>query len=230
MHQLTHLNERVTQIQLLSTNQNQAQSMIKDLHSVLISSESYSLCGSMSLRPGEHANIEQEPIPEHLDDSTDSTGRRPRFSTMSVKTSLYWGSPCRPGCCCSCHKRQHFQSPSFLNQLIGTLFVGYSGIPILTPECNEYSCQRRATPSTQIAYCFPTWFWKRQLSLSILFTPLDGPIMSLKFPRLVSPSSKIFDYAFTGNVAGMKVLFQQGLASPNDVRFDCSVSALQVSE
>ena len=98
-----------------------------------------------------------------------------------------------------------------------------------TPQCNEYSCQRRSTPSTQISYSFPSWFLRRQLSLSVLFTPLDGPIISLKFPRLVSPSSKMFDYALLGNIAGMKFLFKEGLASPYDVRFDCGVSALQVS-
>jgi hypothetical protein len=168
---------------------------------------------STSVFPGEF----QEP--NHFDGS---------LSAVFVKTSHYWGSPCRPGCNCVCHKRQYFKSPQILDRLIGSLFIGYSGLPIATPQCTEYSCQRRSAPSTQISYCFPSWFLKRQLSLSILFTPLDGPIISLRIPRLVSPSSKIFDYALLGNVAGMKFLFKEGLASPNDVRFDCGVSALQV--
>jgi hypothetical protein len=200
--------------------------MIQELHAAL-SAESRSSTENV-LVPTTHTGLQhistsafpgefQEP--SHFDGS---------LSAVFVKTSYYWGSPCRPGCNCVCHKRQYFKSPQILNRLVGSLFIGYSGLPIATPQCTEYSCQRRSAPSTQISYCFPSWFLKRQLSLSILYTPLDGPIVSLRIPRLVSPTSKIFDYALLGNVAGMKFLFKEGLASPNDVRFDCGVSALQV--
>ena len=116
-------------------------------------------------------------------------------SAVRIRTSHYWGTPCRPGCSCVCHKRRQFQTPRMLEQVVGSLFFGYSGLPINTPPCSERSCHQRAIPSTQISYYFPSWFLKRMISLVVHFMPLDGPVASLRMPRAVSPSSKVFDYA-----------------------------------
>lgn len=150
-----------------------------------------------------------------------------KYSACVVKTSYYWGSPCRTGCICVCHRRYHLKTPQALNRFIGSLFVGYSGLPLSTPPCSEVSCQRRSALTTQITYSFPSWFLRRRISMNLLCTPLDGPMLSLRFPRLVSSTSKIFDYASLGNVAGMKFLFQTGQASPYDVLIESGMSALQ---
>ncbi|KAI9774855.1 MAG: hypothetical protein M1840_000071 [Geoglossum simile] len=141
------------------------------------------------------------------------------ISAVRIRTSN-WRTPCRPGCSCVCHKRHQFQTPRMLEQIIGSLFLGFSGIPINTPPCTERSCHQRAVPSTQISYYFPTWALKRMVSLMVHFMPLDGPVASLRMPRAVSPSSKVFSYASRGDIDGMKYLFQRGLASPHDAAAD----------
>ena len=56
--------------------------------------------------------------------------------------------------------------------------------------------------------------------LKAKFTALYGPEVSLRFNRVVDGKALVFYYATTGNLSKMKELFQQGCASPNDVRFE----------
>jgi hypothetical protein len=52
----------------------------------------------------------------------------------------------------------------------------------------------------------------------------------LRFNRVVDGKALVFHYASTGNVEKMKQLFEQGRASPNDVRIECGWTPLHVSE
>ncbi|KAI4188975.1 MAG: hypothetical protein L6R41_001784 [Letrouitia leprolyta] len=51
-------------------------------------------------------------------------------------------------------------------------------------------------------------------------TAMYGPEVSLRFNRVVDGKSLVFHYADIGDVTKMKQLFEQGRASPSDVRFD----------
>ena len=114
--------------------------------------------------------------------------------------------------------------------VFGLLFVGYSGLPILSPACTEKSCRWPSTnkSSIGITYYFPVWFVARILSVSLSFTLLSGPEMSLRMPRVVQRDSAIWDFAETGNTEGMQMMFAEGMASPYDVG-GYGQSALHVS-
>ena len=55
-----------------------------------------------------------------------------------------------------------------------------------------------------------------------------GPELSLRFNRVVDGKALVFHYATTGDLVGMTQLFQQGRASPSDVRFDSGWTPLHV--
>jgi len=55
------------------------------------------------------------------------------------------------------------------------------------------------------------------------------PTCSLKISRIVDSSAEIFRLIVIGDIEGIKCLFKQGKASPNDVEPHHGTSALQVS-
>lgn len=67
------------------------------------------------------------------------------------------------------------------------------------------------------------------VELKTKVTALYGPEVSLRFNRVVDGKALVFHYATTGDVSKMKRLFEQGLASPSDVRYDSGWTPLHVS-
>jgi len=228
---LEKLTEEVAQVQLISQSHSQTQRAVQTLCQEILT-ENRSINGPASVGDIFTDTSNAQSLTGQI---SRTQGRRNiqstrinTFSAVRIRTFNYWGIPCRTGCSCACHKRHQVQTPRILDHLIGTLFLGYSGLPMVTPSCNESSCRQRSIPSTQMTYYFPRWFLQRAISLAIMLLPNDGPVASLRVQRAVSGSSKIFDYANIGDVDGMKRLFSSGLASPHDVRFDSGTSALQV--
>ena len=41
---------------------------------------------------------------------------------------------------CTCHMSQKAATPGFMDLVLGQLFVGYSGLPILSSKCDERNC------------------------------------------------------------------------------------------
>jgi hypothetical protein len=150
------------------------------------------------------------------------------ISAVGIRTAQFPRSVCKPWCSCVCHERGQIRTPHFLERIIGSLFIGYSGLPILTKPCNQTSCHLRAQPTSTVTYFFPQWFMSRALSLTMASTPLAGPVMSLKVHRMVPGDAAIFDYAMSGDVERMKSLFLNGLASPHDVSMQSGVTPLHV--
>lgn len=46
-------------------------------------------------------------------------------------------SKCRHRCSCVCHAESSVETPSLIRSIIGHLFIGYVGIPSLTPKCES---------------------------------------------------------------------------------------------
>ena len=185
--QLESLSNEVGGIQTLSESHVQTQGMISRLHqAVLASTDSV---GDIST---DETITRTTVVRQSSSTVAPDTGQRHQSSgveltnSIRIRTSHYWGTPCRAGCFCICHKRQQYKTPRLFDQLIGSLFVGYSGLPLTTAACNESLCQSRAVPSAQITYYFPQWFLQRALSLMLMMTPLDGPVATLRVQRAVS--------------------------------------------
>ena len=138
------------------------------------------------------------------------------------------GDSCRRFCNCVCHKKSHVRTPKMLNNFLGNLFVGYTGLPLISPRCNESLCYRRSKSSMRINYYFPSWFLMRVVSIMAAYSN-QGPEMLLRVKRLCPANAEIFSFACLGNVEGIKYLFENGLASPHDVEYGTGISALYAS-
>ena len=88
-------------------------------------------------------------------------------SSENLSSSIYWnplkpvrleagipGPNCAIGCRCSCHMRR-VANLSSLHRFLGSLFVGYIGLPLITPKCNDSNCRQHAHLITSITYVFP---------------------------------------------------------------------------
>jgi ankyrin repeat protein len=133
---------------------------------------------------------------------------------------------CHPWCSCKCHKVSQFRTPAIINRLLGCLFVGYTSLPFLSPACTERRCLRQTSPSIHINFYFPSWFLMRVLSVMVTYSSSTGPEVLLRIPPVCPPNADIIFYSCTGNVRGLKSLFEKRLASPYDVEYGTGVSAL----
>lgn len=123
----------------------------------------------------------------------------------------------RAGCRCSCHAPQRSSTPAVLDSLLGRLFVGYAGLPILSRSCDDTKCQRSRARRISVEYWFPLSFWSTIVRMQVGFQPNVGPAMQLDTLRRIPDSAQCIDLALNGDVDGLKHLFGQGLASPRDV-------------
>jgi hypothetical protein len=170
-----------------------------------------------------------------LSDSTPHTLSMPvKADTVEIRTSCAGSRnrSCNKWCSCVCHKHNYLKLSTPLDYVLGSLFVGYSGLPISTPACSEHSCLRRAIPSMELSYYFPRWFLARSIFMSLKVVPLVGPELTLRTPRLIRWTSKeanLFHLAMAGNIRGIQSMFSDGTATPFDVTLSSGKSALFVS-
>ena len=170
-------------------------------------------------------------VPEHSSVGSDFVSNQVgQWSSIGIRADLRNISECSRICRCSCHIRRRLQTPRLLDRFLGTLFIGYSGLPIPSQKCDQVSCSGRNNSSTSFVYRFPRWFiMSRMVQLKAKVTAMYGPEVSLRFNRVVDGKALVFHYATTGNISKMRQLFEQGRASPSDVRFDSGWTAFHVS-
>jgi hypothetical protein len=137
--------------------------------------------------------------------------------TVCIKAKVRPHASCKKWCSCSCHAQQSIKFPRIVRNFVGSLFVGYSGLPILTPSCDEKSCLKRSSPSITVSYYFPTWFLSRVLNITATFNTFRGPQLDLNMPRMVGWVHPLWRHAHRNDVNSIQALFSQELASPFDV-------------
>lgn len=160
--------------------------------------------------------------------SASQTSSAAHSQALGLRVSQY--TACRAGCPCACHKPSRAASPGLLDRLVGQMFVGYAGLPMLGSKCDEDSCEKSQSPSMSFEYWFPMGFvWSQILQLKLSYQPKVGPQFELKSLRRVPDTAQCVHFALNGNVEGLKGLFKRGLASPRDVSNTRGYSVLRVS-
>ena len=131
-------------------------------------------------------------------------------------------SQCGSDCCCTCHRRSLFRSPSLLGNIIGSLSVRYHTSPWAAPTCNSPSCRRYSKKFTYV-YAFPQWLWNRILHAHMAYSHSRGPELCFRMLRVRSTNSDIFRL-FRGPrqtdeiiMTGVRRLFENGEASVLDI-------------
>ncbi|KAI9696670.1 MAG: hypothetical protein M1820_008044 [Bogoriella megaspora] len=127
-------------------------------------------------------------------------------------------SLCTAKCHCACHKQGKTATPQIMNRVLGQMFIGYAGMPLLSPKCDSPSCEKAQSPNVSLEYWFPIgFFWSQIVRLQLAYQPKFGPQAALSTLRQIPDSSPSVDFALGGNINGLKDLFKNGMASPRDI-------------
>lgn len=152
--------------------------------------------------------------------------RRVRAVNIQLTSTV---GQCKSNCLCSCHQTRRVQTASFARNVLGQLFLGYSGLPGLTAGCDYAACASSQSPQVAAEYWFPIGvLWSKILQIQISYQANLGPQLSLQTMRRVPDNALCVNYASSGNIEALVKLFQKGLASPRDVSDTRGYSLLRV--
>jgi len=150
-------------------------------------------------------------------------------SSRVTQVSLRYSRRCTTICDCSCHKQRRLGTPNWANQLLGSLFIDYTGFPAFSPRCDAASCQYPSSSATQVTYTFPWWFLNCVLAATIAYSQPEGPELCLRIVRVCAPKSDIFKTASWKDVTKLKGLLSANKASVLDVEHGSNMTALHVN-
>jgi hypothetical protein len=149
--------------------------------------------------------------------STTSKNAGLRSEGVGFRVNQYT-SNYRPGCPCACHTQRKSSSPSFVDRVLGQTFVGYAGLPVISPKCNNTSCEKPQGPCVSVEYWFLLGFcWSQIVRLQVGYRQNVGQQFNLTTLRRVPDTAQCMEFALKGDIEGLKGLFKRGLASPWDV-------------
>ena len=151
--------------------------------------------------------------------------------TSDVTFTSYTRGKCNLRCKCSCHLRYGARISPVANALLGQIFVGYMGLPVLASGCSTASCASSSAKSVQITYTFPTWFIHRTIDITLGSNYFGEPELNLRIRnrREYSSEHSMFQLARSGDIKSMRYRLSHRLASPNDVSTRGGSTAFDVS-
>ncbi|KAI0415282.1 ankyrin [Xylaria grammica] len=136
---------------------------------------------------------------------------------------------CSPYCDCACHHTSRLRTPRMLQFLIGTLCVGYNGVPRLTKPCTSSECQKTPEGFIAVNYYFPTWLVGKVFAAGARFTNYRGPELSIRMLNVRDPGNMIFLATHNNDALTIQTLLSSGEASVIDVQHGTGHSALHLA-
>lgn len=202
---LSQLSRQVLQLQTNIEDQQSTRAQVEDLREILISGK------EQTVKTG--------------------LGHDSKFGfdgVIDMRTSIKGLDRCNGSCTCCCHPKRRIQFTETLSSLTGSMCLSYVGGQI-SRSCDQSSCKRKLHTTFKLTYYFPRWFLIKVVSVLLSFDPAGSPNMSMQMPCIRPDTSRIFHLATAGDIEGMKLMFERGLASPNDVSDTFGYSVLHVS-
>ena len=142
---------------------------------------------------------------------------------VKVRMQSHQRGFCTSRCNCVCHASRPYRSPHSFD-VLGTLFVGYTGSPIRFAEkCTSSLCKGR---SLKVQYLFPKWFLHDTLA-TLMIAANGAPAFCLNVTRLRAGGSDILRFVKSNDVRSLQLLYSTGSGCPRDV-FDNGQTALHV--
>ena len=160
-------------------------------------------------------------------DSHRSLFRADSFSALRMR--FLRQRKCDVWCDCSCHTHARTQTPNMLQSVLGTMFVGYAGLPALTPACSNTKCRRVSQGFLQVNYYFPQWFLARIVSVAMRFQDSKIPNISMRVLNIRSTYENIFRDSRRNDAGSVEYQLTMRQASVLDVTEDAGHSPLHVS-
>ena len=155
----------IDEIYLISSQLRSNQSISDNRTAQQLNEHSRLLTNILSSQSTLHSLLQTQREPsEQIRVSAQSVSTSTLNSNQSSKQVVYIRAsyqqrlPCPPHCRCSCHKIHTFQLPTMVNHVIGHLFIGYSGYPIVrnVQKCTETCCLSQTTFRVYVRYIFPS--------------------------------------------------------------------------
>ena len=172
------------------------------------------------------AQLTSKSLPSSINTATHIESQLPPESVCLMLRSKRYRFRCSPSCLCVCHKRTSIKLPPMISTVLGNLFVGYSGLPFITPACDKGGCVR-ASASVDINYYFPITYFERVFKASVA-VKTTGIAQSISVTRVRDWYCPLRQYTRDNEILGIQSLFDTSRASPYDVNI-FGQSALHVN-
>lgn len=135
-------------------------------------------------------------------------------------TSFAPSMECPMNCRCRCHQSQSrqrggFKTPDLLGKFLGSLQIGYQGVPIITATCDRQECKAREKSRVTVNYQFPEWFWQKKLLFSVVNHVYSGPEILLRVKGRLENSfgpynNNYISIVCSGNFKDLQKLITEG--------------------
>lgn len=227
-----------TEVESLPSSQRQADTKIQETFRLLETYDTAAQVVNSDLYP-KHGNqvLKGATTGKRLTANEYSTGELIRANTkevfqspqVRVETSSLPLNHCDRPCVCQCHRFTNLATPNALNQLIGRLFIGYVGLPLLSSnKCNRTACRRRRNQmEIRIAYLFPVWFVLRFIALTI--TKASTTFMwKLSVPVVTQTTAPMMVFTSLGDTGKIQALLGADDGCLNAIDSVANKSALHV--
>ena len=128
-------------------------------------------------------------------------------------------STCPNACTCSCHETWRINSPRNLRKLFGNSKIGGAGLPFFRGTCSIRSCRGKRNSSITINFFLPTMMASRMISLWFTSSPLYGPELLLRVPRVLGEDTPAHRAIWSGDLDTVKRSVFAGDIKPWDVDY-----------
>ena len=144
---------------------------------------------------------------------------RPRMRSKSEFhiQSLQIQSACPITCKCNCHRSWRVYSPWKLRKLFGNSMIECAELPFFKPACSLRSCKGKRSTFIDIMFFLPTMIAARMISLWLTSSPLYGPELLLRVPRVVRTDTLAYNAICLGDLDTVKRSVFAGDYKPWDV-------------
>ena len=142
------------------------------------------------------------PVSEHSTTTTAAKAPLGRPPTVTFHCDRLL--PCEDHCPCICHSKYRYKSTGLLDQLIGSLFIGYIGNLFSSSQCqcDAATCTNQISCVVRVSYTFPPWFSQKTLDILVRRAATTGPYLGVTLRNRVifGAGININSLACSGNV------------------------------
>lgn len=148
----------------------------------------------------DRSGIRKEVVP-----ASGTIARQATFPTNNpapwgLEVRVQWQRPvtCSTTCRCACHHPSRGQGVRRLWPVLGVLFWGYAGLPVMRPGCDDRVCRRPVQGSVTMSYFFPPWLVKQAIALTLRVISSSSIELSLRATRIVDNGALVFKMTHLG--------------------------------
>lgn len=167
-------------------------------------------------------NIASESLSENLESATTTPiVARPRMRSRNEFhiQNVQIQSACPSSCTCDCHKPWRIYTPRNLRKLFGHSKIEGAELPFLKSGCSLWSCKGKSAAFITIKFFLPSMIAARMIALWFTSSPLYGPELLLRFPRVVRTDTPAYRAFRSGDLEIVKKSISAGEYKPWDVDY-----------